>query len=64
MGQLVGKTNPGGEHPVDRPITPQDVTATVFHHLGSDAARLTFPDSQGRPMALVESGQPIRELVG
>jgi uncharacterized protein (DUF1501 family) len=64
MGQTVGKSNHRGEHPIDRPISPQDVTATVFHHLGIDAASVAFRDGTDRPIYLVENGQPIRELVG
>ena len=64
MGQAVGKSNARGEYPVDRPLSPQDVTATVFHHLGIDARKVAFPDQTGRPIYLVESGEPIRELVG
>jgi uncharacterized protein DUF1501 len=63
-GQAVGKSNPRGEYPVDRPLGPQDVTATVFHHLGIDARKVSFPDATGRPIYLVEDGEPIRELVG
>lgn len=63
-GQAVGKSNPRGEYPVDRPLGPQDVTATAFHHLGIDARKVSFPDATGRPIYLVEDGEPIRELVG
>jgi hypothetical protein len=63
-GQAVGKSNPRGEYPVDRPLGPQDVTATVFHHLRIDARKVSFPDATGRPIYLVEDGEPIRELVG
>jgi len=63
-GQAVGKSNARGEYPVDRPLGPQDVTATVFHHLGIDAGKVAFPDPTGRPIYLVEDGEPIRELVG
>lgn len=63
-GQAVGKSNPRGEYPIDRPLGPQDVTATVFHHLGIDARKVSFPDATGRPIYLVEDGEPIRELVG
>ena len=45
-------------------IGPQDVTATVLHHLGIDARKVAFPDQTGRPIWLVEDGEPIRELVG
>lgn len=63
-GQAVGKSNARGEYPVDRPLGPQDVTATVFHRLGIDARKVAFPDQTGRPIYLVEDGEPIRELVG
>jgi hypothetical protein len=62
-GQAVGKSNARGEYPVDRPLGPQDVTATVFHHLGIDARKVSFPDATGRPIYLVEDGEAIRELV-
>jgi uncharacterized protein (DUF1501 family) len=63
MGQTVGKSSSRGEHVADRPVSPQDVAATVFHHLGIDARRVTFVDAQGRPVPLIETGEPIRELL-
>jgi hypothetical protein len=64
MGQVIGKSTPRGERVADRPISPQDVAATIYHHLGIDASSITFPDRNGRPMYLVEHGDPIRGLVG
>src|ERR1043165_1656817 len=32
-GQVIGATNPRGEHPVGTPYTPQNVLATLYHHL-------------------------------
>ncbi len=63
MGQVIGKSSPRGEYVRDRPISPQDVAATVYHHLGIDAKTVTFTDGLSRPVALLESGQPIRELL-
>jgi hypothetical protein len=63
MGQTVGRSSARGEYVVDRPIGPQDVAATVFHHLGIEARKVTFADHQGRPIPLIESGEPIRELI-
>ena len=63
MGQVIGRSTPRGEYVADRPVTPQDVTATVFHHVGIDARKVHFADGLGRPTALVESGEPIRELI-
>jgi hypothetical protein len=64
MGQAIGRSSPRGETVADRPISPQDVAATVYHHLGIDAAAVAFPDHQGRALHLVAQGQPIRELTG
>jgi hypothetical protein len=64
MGQVIGRSSARGEHVVDRPVSPQDVAATVYHHLGIDARSVTFEDRAGRPTYLIEKGEPIRELVG
>jgi hypothetical protein len=63
MGQVIGKSTPRGEYVADRPIGPQDVAATIFHHLGIDARKVLFADAQGRPIPLIETGEPIRELI-
>jgi hypothetical protein len=62
MGQVIGATNSKGEYPKERPLTPQDLLATVYHHLGIDP-RHEFHDFTGRPIPLLSGGQPIRELV-
>ena len=61
-GQVVGATDARGEHPKERPLTPNDLWATVFRHLGIDV-ETTFPDHSGRPMAILPYGEPIRELI-
>jgi hypothetical protein len=63
MGQAIGRSNTKGEYPVDRPVSPQDVTATVFNHLGINARKVHFMDGLQRPTALVESGEPVHELL-
>lgn len=64
MGQVVGRSSDRGEYVVDRPIGPQDVAATVYHHLGIDSRAVLFEDQTGRPIPLIETGEPIRELIG
>jgi hypothetical protein len=64
LGQTVGRSSAKGEYVVDRPISPEDVVATVYHHLGIDGHAVHFRDGLNRPFALVEHGHPIRELVG
>jgi hypothetical protein len=62
MGQAIGRSSAKGEWVMDRPLTPEDVAATVYHHLGIDAHSVTFRDGLNRPLYLIEHGQPIREL--
>jgi hypothetical protein len=63
MGQVVGSTDARGGYPKDRPLSPNDVWATVYRHLGIDQ-ELAVPDLGGRPMPILPSGEPIRELLG
>jgi hypothetical protein len=62
MGQVIGSTTPRGEDPRDRPLTPDDLWATMFRHVGIDP-ETTFPDRLGRPMPILSGGQPISELI-
>jgi hypothetical protein len=64
MGQIIGRSSERGEYVTDRPISPQDVAATVYHHLGIDGQKVVFPAADGRPLHLIENGSPIQELVG
>jgi hypothetical protein len=61
-GQVIGSTNAKGEHPHDRPLTPNDLWATVYRHLGIDQ-NATINDFSGRPQHLLPFGKPIRELL-
>ena len=61
-GVVVGQTNARAEHPIDRPLDPQDILATVYHVMGIDQ-RTAFPDHAGRPIPLISAGEPIRELI-
>ncbi|MFO0875780.1 MAG: DUF1501 domain-containing protein [Gemmataceae bacterium] len=61
-GQLIGATNVRGEYPRERPLTPQDLLATLYQHLGVDARHI-FSDAIGRPIPVLSEGTPIRELL-
>ena len=63
VGQVVGSTDSKGAHPKDRPLSPNDLWATMYKHLGIDPER-AFPDHTGRPMPILPYGEPIRELIG
>ena len=61
-GQVIGSTNARGEHPKDHPLSPNDLWATVYRHLGIDPDT-TFPDHNGRPLPILPFGAPIPELM-
>lgn len=61
-GQVIGATNAKGEEPKERPLTPNDLWATVYRHLGIDFTQ-SFPDLSGRPMPILPFGAPIAELL-
>lgn len=63
MGQTVGISDANGAYVSERPLHPEDVAATVYHHLGIDAGNTAIPDRAGRPRYLVERGEPVRELL-
>ena len=59
-GQTFGSSDRLAEYPASRPVTPADVTKTVYHAMGIE--NLEAIDSQGRPFHLLEEGQPIVDL--
>jgi hypothetical protein len=61
-GQIIGSTTAKGEVPKDRPLTPNDLWATVYRHLGIDYEQ-SYLDHSGRPMPILPFGEPIRELL-
>lgn len=61
-GQFVGATDRQAAYVVDRPVSFQNVFATLYRHLGIDPAT-TVPDRGGRPMTLIDDREPIRELM-
>jgi len=62
-GQVIGSTNRFAEHVESRPVGFNEVFATLYHNLGIDVNSATVTDLSGRPMYLVDEGQPIRELI-
>ena len=61
-GQVIGSTDAKGYDVKDARVTPADLGATVYRHLGIDLDA-QWPDPQGRPQPIVvEGGRPIPEL--
>jgi hypothetical protein len=61
MGQVIGDSGPHGAAPVDRPIGPSDVLASLYRHLGIDPTWQTV-NLGGRPIDILPDGKPIEEL--
>ncbi len=61
-GQVVGESMPKADTPRTKPIRPQDLMATVFQVLGIPRDT-QFINNAGRPVYMLEDGQPIAELV-
>jgi hypothetical protein len=61
-GQVIGSTESDGGHIKERPVTPADLAATIYHHMGVPLDA-TYLDPTGRPRFIVEDGQPIAELI-
>jgi uncharacterized protein (DUF1501 family) len=59
-GQVYGASDRRAEYPADRPVTPADVTKTVYHAMGIHD--LEAKDSQNRPYNLLAEGRCIEEL--
>ncbi len=61
-GAVIGKTDAKGDSPVDRPVTPADLAATLYTSLGIDP-NFQFETPDGRPIRLVDGGKPLPELL-
>jgi hypothetical protein len=60
-GAIYGSSDRLAAYPASNPVTPQDLSATVYHLLGIDP-ELTIRDSFGRPYTL-STGRPIGDLL-
>ncbi len=63
MGEVVGATNAQAEVVVDTPVRPQDLAATIYTALGIPL-HTWYRSFDGRPIELVPTGRPVRQLIG
>jgi hypothetical protein len=62
-GQVIGATERDAGQIKERPVTPSDLAATIFHHFGIPSD-VQYIDYRGRPRyVLEEKGKAIGELV-
>jgi hypothetical protein len=60
-GQVVGSTDKFGGFATRRPVAPADVACTVYEALGIDPRKMLV-DPAGRPNAILDAGETIKEL--
>lgn len=60
-GTVYGRSDRDAAYPVEKPVSPEDLACTIYHAMGIDPHGF-IPDRQNRPTAIVEGGQPLREL--
>lgn len=60
-GVTYGRSDKHAAYPADQPVSPENLGATVFHALGiSPSTRIQ--DAQGRPIPIMDGGEPLLEL--
>lgn len=62
-GQVIGKSDDTTATFEERPVTPEDLTATLYHALGIDH-HTHVRDQLNRPLPIVRNGEPVLELWG
>jgi hypothetical protein len=63
-GQVIGATNRLGEHATERPVSFQEVWATLYTNMGLNLRAVREFDLRGRPQYLVDEGvQPLKEVI-
>ncbi len=60
-GSVFGRSDRHAAYPLEHPVSPSDMAATIYHALGIDP-HLQLPDALGRPTTIVENGRPLTEL--
>ena len=61
-GRVIGATDKRGEDSIEHICSAGDFLATIYHHLGIDAAHTMIKDFNGRPTPIVDHGRPIQGL--
>jgi hypothetical protein len=61
-GRVIGRTDRIGGHVTERPVSPKDILATVYHLLGINP-ETTLTDRTGRPLSLVPGGAVVTDML-
>ena len=61
-GRVVGRTNALGTEAQDRPVSVQDLFATIYDQLGIDPSK-KYTSQTGRPVKILDGGEPVKEIL-
>ncbi len=62
-GTVHGTTDRHAAYPLDNPVSPGDIVATIYALLGIDP-HMMVQDRTGRPFPVANGGEPIRGIIG
>ncbi len=60
-GRVFGKSDKEAAYPIENPVSPEDLAATIYHALGIDH-NLRILNSENRPSPIVDGGSPVTAL--
>lgn len=60
-GRVYGKSDKEAAYPIETPVSPEDLAATIYHALGIPHDLRVF-NSENRPTPIVDGGQPVAAL--
>ncbi len=61
-GFVLGQTDKHGAYVTRRPVAPADVAYTIYEAVGVDPHQW-LRDPEGRPIEILDKGEPVRELL-
>jgi Protein of unknown function (DUF1501) len=61
-GVVLGSSDARAEFPKERPVSPQDILATMYHQLGIDQTK-NYVNDADRPVPILNYGEPIKEII-
>jgi len=60
-GRVYGKSDKDAAYAIEKPVTPEDLAATLYHALGIDH-ELRVHNAENRPTPIVDGGTPLTAL--
>lgn len=60
-GSIYGKSDKDAAYPIENPVSPEDLAATIYYALGIDH-EIRVADAQNRPTQIVDGGSPVTRI--